>query len=113
MIKYNPSQIVSIRYNQEKIDEDYQLEQYRSFIEWVLRKPKRMIVRLNTLISTSFIIELENLSENLFIKDNKVWRKANLVFRFSDGSYKTSYFNSNEQAMKCKERVESTNFINL
>ena len=112
MTKYNLSQIVSIRYNQEKIDSDYELEQYRSFKEWILGKPKRTIVRYHYIINNP-IIELNNLSENLFIRDNKVWRKANLIFRFSDGSFKTSYFKSNELAIRTKERIESNNFINI
>lgn len=112
MTKYNLSQIVSIHYNQEKIDSDYKLEQYRSFKEWILGKPKRTIVRYSYSISES-IIELQNLSENLFIRDNKIWKKANLTFRFTDGSCKTSYFNSNELAIRTKERIESNNFINL
>lgn len=113
MITHNLSQIVSINYNAEHINSDYQLEEYRSFTEWILRKPKRTIVRFFGLVPPSIIIELKNLSENLFIRDNKVWRKASLTFRFSDGTRKTSYFINNQQALKCKELIESNNYINL
>jgi hypothetical protein len=113
MNTFNPKHIVSIRFIEEKIDNDYKIINYRSLLEWVLGKPKRKIIRFRALFDSSILIELNNLSSIHFIRDDKVWEKANLYFRFSNNTVHRKYFESNKEALLFKANIESNNFINL
>lgn len=112
MTSYNISQIVSIDFTSESVNTEGYISEERSFIDWVLQRPKKTFVRPYRYIPNSFI-PIEKLPNSNFIKDNKIFNKARLTFGFSDGTWKTKYFISNDAAKAFKERIESNNFINL
>jgi hypothetical protein len=112
MTSYNLSQIVSIDFTSESVNTNCYISEERSFIDWVLQRPKKRVIREENYTPDSSI-SIEKIPEGNFIRDNKIFNKASLTFRFSNRTWKTKYFDSNDAAEKFKERIESNNFIKL
>lgn len=109
-ISYNTNEIVSIEFKEEQIDSYRQLEYYRSIVDFFLIRPKKLMVWYYGDYTRN---TLESLGNKRFIRDNKIWYRPSLLFRFSDGQCKDKYFKSNEDAKKFKETLESNKYISI
>jgi len=112
MTSYNVNQIVSIDFTSENVNTNFYISEERSFVDWLLKRPKKTFIRPYYYTPNS-VIPIEKIPNSIFIKDNKIINKASLTFGFSNRTWKTKYFESNDAAKMFKERIESNNFINL
>ena len=112
MTSYNVNQIVSIDFTSENVDTNFYISKERSFVDWLLKRPKKTFIRPYYYTPNSFIT-IEKIPDSIFIKDNKIINKASLTIGFSNRTWKTKYFESNDAAKRFKERIENNSFINL
>ena len=110
MKSFNKKEIVSIKYFKECLNEDFILEEYRTFKEWITGTPKRLMYRgiLNVCID---YMELSSLPDQNFIRDMKIWNKAKVVVRFSNNESLVKVFKNDSLAIEYKASLENSDFI--